>query len=84
MLLDELFHINYHSFRSLSFRKSCREGICGSCAMSINGLNYLACIYKMNSTKLKFKIFPLSNMPIIKDLVVSFRIMYMQIKSIKP
>jgi len=52
--------------------------------MSINGLNYLACIYKMDSTKMKFKIFPLSNMPIIKDLVVSFRIMYLQIKSIKP
>ena len=84
MLLDELFHINYSSLRPLSFRKSCREGICGSCAMSINGLNYLACIYKMYSTKLKFKIFPLSNMPIIKDLVVSFRLMYMQIKSIKP
>ena len=88
MLLDTLFHIHNELDQSFSFRRSCREGICGSCAMNINGTNTLSCIYRVDFSKMKkdytLHLFPLPHMPIIKDLVVSMSHFYMQYKSIDP
>lgn len=86
MLLDDLFFIQYNKDSSFVFRRSCREGICGSCAMNINGVNSLACTFKLNKTHLKsiYIIYPLAHMPIIKDLVVSMKSFYAQYKSIEP
>lgn len=96
MLLDTLFRIHNLKDQSLAFRRSCREGICGSCAMNINGQNTLACIYRINYAKSKtplipeptyvrdYYIFPLPHMPIVKDLVVNMKHFYMQYKTINP
>lgn len=84
MLLDELFWIQEYSIFPVSFRRSCREGICGSCAMNINGTNTLACIYAL-TTNLNINIvYPLAHLPIIRDLVVSLKHFYNQYKSIQP
>lgn len=92
MLLDTLFYIHNQLDESLSFRRSCREGICGSCAMNVNGTNTLSCIYRINYLDLYnstnntcvLNIFPLPHMPIIKDLVVCMKHFYQQYKSIDP
>lgn len=86
MLLDDLLKLQQVSDATLSFRRSCREGICGSCAMNINGVNSLACIYPMLSARRnkQYIIYPLSHMPIVKDLVVSLKHFYLQYKSIEP
>lgn len=88
MLLDSLFFIKNNKDESLSFRRSCREGICGSCAMNINGTNTLACIYqlKINVSYINsvISIYPLPHMPVIKDLIVSLKHFYQQYKSIDP
>ena len=81
MVLDSLFFLKNNVDRSISFRRSCREGICGSCAMNINGLNTLACIAKVNSS---IVIYPLPHLPVIKDLVVDMSNFYQQYKSIDP
>ena len=81
MVLDALFHIKNSLDNSLSFRRSCREGICGSCAMNINGKNRLACLTPL---KEKMSIYPLPHMPVIKDLVVDMKNFYNQYKEIKP
>lgn len=70
---------------SLAFRRSCREGICGSCAMNIDGSNTLACTKPISDCKSKVtKIYPLPHMPVIKDLVPDLTHFYAQYKSIKP
>lgn len=92
MLLDTLFHIHNQLDETLSFRRSCREGICGSCAMNINGVNTLSCLYRVNYAEMlsnktnqtNLNIFPLPHMPIIKDLVVCMKHFYQQYKSIDP
>lgn len=84
MLLDDLFQLQQQLDSTLSFRRSCREGICGSCAMNINGINTLACIFHMKKEKNIYIIYPLSHMPIIKDLIVSFKNFYLQYKAIEP
>lgn len=88
MLLDNLFNIKNEKDESFSFRRSCREGICGSCAMNINGENALACLYVMNEHISilvdKIRIFPLPHMPVIKDIVVCMKHFYLQYKSINP
>ena len=88
MLLDNLFYIKNEKDESLSFRRSCREGICGSCAMNINGENALACLYIMkehlNLLNNEVRIFPLPHMPVVKDLVVCMKHFYLQYKSINP
>jgi succinate dehydrogenase / fumarate reductase iron-sulfur subunit len=84
MMLDNLFFIQNNIDSTLSFRRSCREGICGSCAMNINGVNTLACIYQMNKPYYTYLIYPLSHMPILKDLIVSLKHFYLQYKSIEP
>ena len=69
---------------SLTFRRSCREGICGSCAMNIDGTNTLACTKAISDVKGDIKIYPLPHMPVIKDLVTNLKTLYKQLKSIKP
>jgi len=85
MMLDNLFFFKKNNDESFSFRRSCREGICGSCAMNINGLNTLACTYKLSTNIYNtYYIFPLPHMPIIKDLIVCMKHFYEQHKSINP
>lgn len=96
MLLDILFYIQQYS-PDLVFRRSCREGICGSCGMNINGTNTLACLYhvkrsrsitnSINKNHSKYThiiVNPLPHMPIIKDLVISLKSFYSQYNSIEP
>jgi succinate dehydrogenase/fumarate reductase iron-sulfur protein len=81
MVLDALIHIKEKIDPSLTFRRSCREGICGSCAMNIDGKNGLACLTPL---KEKMSIYPLPHMPIIKDLACDMTNFYKQYKEIKP
>ena len=81
MVLDALIHIKDKVDPSLTFRRSCREGICGSCAMNIDGKNSLACLTPL---KEKMSIYPLPHMPIIKDLACDMTNFYKQYKEIKP
>lgn len=81
MVLDGLIHIKNNIDKSLGFRRSCREGICGSCAMNINGKNTLACLRPIEEN---ITIFPLPHMPIIKDLIPDMKDFYKQYKEIKP
>src|SRR3954468_3848293 len=67
MVLDALIHIKSTLDSSLTFRRSCREGICGSCAMNIDGLNRLACTTSMEDLGSKVAIYPLPHMPVVKD-----------------
>ena len=83
MALDVLFYIKNKIDSTLTFRRSCREGICGSCSMNINGTNTLACILNIaDESSLKF--YPLPHMPVIKDLVPDLSNFYKQYESIKP
>lgn len=68
MVLDALVKIKNEVDPTLTFRRSCREGICGSCAMNINGQNTLACLCKIEEDNTT-KIYPLPHMFVIKDLV---------------
>ena len=81
MVLDGLIYIKDNIDGTLSFRRSCREGICGSCAMNINGKNTLACLCPMEEN---ITIYPLPHMPVIRDLVVDLTLFYKQYKDIKP
>ena len=85
MILDALIKMKSEQDSSLAFRRSCREGICGSCAMNIDGSNTLACTKPISDCKSKVtKIYPLPHMPVIKDLVPDLTHFYAQYKSIKP
>lgn len=84
MVLDVLIKIKDEIDSTITFRKSCREGICGSCAMNINGKNRLACITPVSSLKGNIKILPLPHMYVIKDLVPDMTHLYAQYKMIKP
>ncbi|GAN05612.1 succinate dehydrogenase iron-sulfur subunit [Mucor ambiguus] len=85
MILDALIKIKNEQDSTLTFRRSCREGICGSCAMNIEGGNTLACISKINKDVSKsVKIYPLPHMNIVKDLVPDLTHFYKQYKSIEP
>jgi len=83
MVLDALIKIKNEQDPTLTFRRSCREGICGSCAMNINGTNTLACLKKIDKDK-DCKIYPLPHMYVIKDLVTDLTNFYNQYASIKP
>lgn len=84
-VLEGLLYIKEELDPTLTFRRSCREGICGSCAMNIDGVNTLACITKINTDLSKpLKIYPLPHMYVIKDLVVDMNLFHKQYKSIKP
>ena len=84
MVLDILIHIKNSIDSTLTFRRSCREGICGSCSMNINGTNSLACITSALEAKGDIKIYPLPHMSVVKDLVVDLSNFYAQYTSIKP
>ena len=84
MVLDALIKIKTEIDSSLTFRRSCREGICGSCAMNIDGVNTLACLSAVPKDEVEVKINPLPHMYVIKDLVPDMTNFYQQYKSIKP
>ena len=84
MVLDALIKIKNEIDTTLTFRRSCREGVCGSCAMNIDGVNTLACIKPINELKKDIKIYPLPHMRIVKDLVPDLSKAYEQLKSIEP
>ncbi|VDO04562.1 unnamed protein product [Haemonchus placei] len=85
MVLDALNKIKDEQDPTLTFRRSCREGICGSCAMNIDGENTLACIKKINTdTSKSTKIHPLPHMYVMKDLVPDLTLFFEQYRSIQP
>ena len=84
MVLDALIKIKNEIDATLTFRRSCREGICGSCAMNIDGTNTLACTKAIGDCKGDVKIYPLPHMPVVKDLVADLTHFYAQYESIKP
>jgi succinate dehydrogenase (ubiquinone) iron-sulfur subunit len=85
MILDALIKIKNEIDPTLTFRRSCREGICGSCAMNIEGQNTLACLCRIDrNTSSNTKIYPLPHMYIVKDLVPDLTLFYKQYKSIQP
>jgi len=86
MVLDALIKIKNEQDSTLAFRRSCREGICGSCSMNIAGANTLACIRKITDATSggRVKIYPLPHMPVIKDLVPDMTHFYEQHKYIRP
>ena len=84
MVLDALIHIKNNVDSTLTFRRSCREGVCGSCAMNIDGTNTLACTKSCDDVKGDVKISPLPHMPVVKDLVPDLTQAYAQLASIEP
>jgi len=84
MVLDGLIWIKNKIDPTLTFRRSCREGVCGSCAMNIDGTNTLACTKDMKDIKGEVKVYPLPHMPVIKDLVPDLTGFYAQQAAIKP
>ena len=85
MVLDVLIHIKNHVDSTLTFRRSCREGVCGSCAMNIGGRNTLACTHGWEEIPgREVQIAPLPHMPVVKDLVADLTHFYAQYASIEP
>ncbi len=85
MVLDALIWIKSNIDPSLTFRRSCREGVCGSCSMNIDGVNTLACTRTMDEIGHDtVRIYPLPHMPVVKDLVPDLTTFYAQYASIKP
>jgi succinate dehydrogenase / fumarate reductase iron-sulfur subunit len=84
MVLDALIKIKAEFDSSLAFRRSCREGVCGSCAMNIDGRNTLACLKPITEIKGDVMVYPLPHMPVVKDLVPDLTNAYAQYASIKP
>ncbi len=84
MVLDAVLKIKNDIDTTLAFRRSCREGVCGSCAMNVNGKNSLVCIKAIEDYEGTIKIFPLPHMDVIKDLVADMTNFFAQYSSIKP
>ena len=84
MVLDALIQIKSVLDSSLTFRRSCREGICGSCAMNINGINRLACTTSMQDLSGEVRIYPLPHLSVVKDLVPDLTNFYAQYAAVKP
>jgi len=84
MVLDALIKIKSEQDPTLTFRRSCREGICGSCAMNMDGRNGLACTTAIEDLTGEIRITPLPHMDVIKDLVPDFTHFYAQYASIQP
>jgi succinate dehydrogenase / fumarate reductase iron-sulfur subunit len=84
MVLDALIKIKNEVDPTLTFRRSCREGICGSCSMNMNGRNGLACTTAMEDLRGEIRITPLPHMEVVKDLVPDFSQFYAQYASIRP
>ncbi len=83
MLLDAILLLKAQD-ETLSVRRSCREGVCGSDAMNINGRNGLACITPLSGLKQPIELRPLPGLPVVRDLVVDLSQFYKQYRSIKP
>jgi len=85
MVLDALIKIKNEVDTTLTFRRSCREGICGSCSMNIDGMNTLACLKPIEDVKkADVRITPLPHMPVVKDLVPDLSQIYAQLRSVEP
>ena len=84
MVLDALIKIKTEIDSSLSFRRSCREGICGSCSHNVNGVNTLACTQSIKEIKGDIRIYPLPHMNVIKDLITDLSVFYDQYASVEP
>jgi succinate dehydrogenase / fumarate reductase iron-sulfur subunit len=84
MVLDGLLKIKDEVDSTLTLRRSCREGICGSCAMNIDGTNTLACLKRVDEVKGDVKVYPLPHRPVVKDLVPDLTDLYEQYASIRP
>jgi succinate dehydrogenase / fumarate reductase iron-sulfur subunit len=84
MVLDAITKIKNETDSTLTFRRSCLEGICGSCAMNIDGVNTLACTKPIVEVKGKVRIFPLPHLPVIKDLVSDLTHFFQQLASVEP
>jgi len=84
MVLDALIKIKNEVDPTLTFRRSCREGICGSCAMNIDGTNTLACLKPIDDVTGDIRINPLPHMAVVKDLVPDLSQAYAQLRSIEP
>lgn len=84
MVLDAIIYIKNEIDPTLTFRRSCREGICGSCAMNIDGTNTLACTIANESISDDIAIYPLPHMEVCKDLVPDLSHFYAQYASVQP
>ncbi|MFQ5619117.1 MAG: succinate dehydrogenase iron-sulfur subunit [Rhodospirillales bacterium] len=84
MVLHALIKIKDEVDTTLAFRRSCREGVCGSCAFNIDGTNTLACTKPIADIKGDVHIYPLPHMPVVKDLVTDLSLSYAQYASVKP
>ena len=84
MVLDGLLYIKNKIDPTLTLRRSCREGICGSCAMNIDGTNTLACTKGCEEIDGAIRVYPLPHMPVVKDLVPDLTVPYAQLSSIQP
>jgi len=84
MVLDALIKIKNEMDSTVTFRRSCREGVCGSCAMNVDGTNTLSCIKAIDEIKGDAAIYPLPHMEVIKDLVPDLKNAYAQYTSIGP
>ncbi len=84
MILDALIKIKNEIDATLTFRRSCREGICGSCAMNIDGTNTLACIKPIDECHGNVSVYPLPHMSVVKDLVPDLDQAYAQLRAIEP
>ncbi|MCY4239980.1 MAG: succinate dehydrogenase iron-sulfur subunit [Rhodospirillaceae bacterium] len=84
MVLDAVIKIKNEVDSTLAFRRSCREGVCGSCAFNIGGTNTLACTSFINDYKGDIAIYPLPHMPVVKDLIPDLSQAYAQLASVEP
>ena len=84
MVLDALLKIKNEQDSTLAFRRSCREGICGSCAMNIDGVNTLACLCRIDKNAPQSNIYPLPHTHVVKDLIPDLTQFYKQYRSIEP
>jgi len=84
MVLDAIIWIKNKIDSTLTFRRSCREGVCGSCAMNIDGGNTLACTRAMEGLPTPITIYPLPHQPVVKDLVPDLSNFYAQYEAIEP
>jgi succinate dehydrogenase / fumarate reductase iron-sulfur subunit len=84
MVLDAMIKIKNEMDATLAFRRSCREGVCGSCSFNIDGTNTLACTKAIAEIGGDVKIYPLPHMPVVKDLVVDLSVPFAQYAAIKP
>jgi len=84
MVLDGIIKIKNEIDPTLTFRRSCREGICGSCAMNIDGTNTLACTKPIAEVKGDIRVYPLPHLPVIKDIVPDMTHFYAQYATVKP